>query len=159
MDDDNETLQGFLENAIRLSTDASQYLLEREVSRGLSMINKIVPLELANKLLPYFTAAGILDLSGKDITKSDIERLLNAADIDVNKALLEGIGMLHYRNHLVYILGIVLLVSSKKEVTMERLLNIAIALDIDPDVSVAREAVDVYNELAPKRGFSPVPKI
>ncbi|MCL4373711.1 MAG: hypothetical protein M1360_02405 [Candidatus Marsarchaeota archaeon] len=159
MGEENETLQGFLENAIKLSTDAAQYLLEKEVNKGLGMINKIIPMGLTNKLLPYFAAAGILDLSGKDITKSDIERLLNAGDVDVNRTLLEGIGMLHYRNHLVYILGIVLLVSAEKEVTMERLLNVAIALDIDPDVGVAREAADVYNELAPKHGFPAIPKI
>ncbi|MGC8623300.1 MAG: hypothetical protein ACP5TK_01350 [Candidatus Micrarchaeia archaeon] len=159
MAEENETLQGFLEKAVKLAADASTYLLENEINRGLSSINKIIPMGLTNKLLPYFVAAGILDLAGKDITKNDIQRLFNGADIEMNRVLLEGIGMLHYRNHLVYILAITLLVSADKEVTMDRLLNTVMALDVDPDVTVARESVKVYNELAPKNGLPAIPEI
>ncbi|MGC8586875.1 MAG: hypothetical protein ACP5K9_01120 [Candidatus Micrarchaeia archaeon] len=159
MEEGNETLQGFLEKSLKLASLASSYLLNKEMERGLSTINKLVPMQLANKLLPYFVAAGILDLSGKDITKNNIERMFVGADVEINRIILTGIGMLKYKNHLVYVLSIVFLVSAEKDVTMERLLNTVMSLDVDPDVEVAREAVKVYNELAPQVGLGQIKEI
>ncbi len=156
---EGETLQGFLQKAVELAAATVKYLLGKEMERGIQNINKLVPMEYTNQLLPYFIAAGIMDLTGKDISKNNIQRLFVAANKEPNRIILEGIGLLHYKNHLVYILGIVFLVSLEKEVNMEDLLNVAMALDIDPDIEVAREAVKIYNELAPTVGFKTIPEI
>ncbi|MEM0148106.1 MAG: hypothetical protein QXY10_00740 [Candidatus Micrarchaeaceae archaeon] len=149
MPNDN-TLYEKLERYGNLMVDAETYLLEGEMNRGLGAISKIVPEELANKLEPYFIACGVLDIAGMDISKSNIQNMFVAADLIPNRLLTEGVGMLHYRNHLVYILAIIFLKSLNKEITKEVLLGTVEALDILPDVGMARYAIDVYNKLAPK---------
>ncbi|MCL4372133.1 hypothetical protein M1373_02320 [Candidatus Marsarchaeota archaeon] len=154
--EEGETLQGYMDKSIKMLTSVSEYLLKREESRGLEMVNKLIPMQLANKLLPYFVAAGVLDLAGKEITKSNIERIFRGADVEVDRIIINGVGMLKYKNHYVYILAITFLVAANKELTMERIFNTVTAMDVDPDLETAKESVSIYNDFAPKFGFNQV---
>ncbi|MEM4064611.1 MAG: hypothetical protein QW582_00120 [Candidatus Micrarchaeaceae archaeon] len=155
MPNDN-TLYEKLERYGNLMVDAETYLLEEEMNRGLGAISKIVPEELANKLEPYFIACGVLDMAGREISKNNIQKLFVGANTIPNKVIIEGISLLHYRNHLVYILAMIFLSSAGKKITMENLLSVVSALNTDPDINMAKEAIEVYNKLAPEQGLEAI---
>ncbi|MGC8730373.1 MAG: hypothetical protein ACP5RP_03255 [Candidatus Micrarchaeia archaeon] len=159
MDDNNETMYESLEKYGNLMVKAESYLLETEMKRGLGSISSIIPESLADKIEPYFIACGVLDIAGLDMTKNNIKNLFVAADSKPNELILDGISILHYRNHLVYILAIVLLDSLGKEVTQESLLSVIESMEIQPDISMAKYAVSVYNKLAPDQGLNKIPEI
>ncbi len=110
------------------------------------------------QIAPYFTAVKILFLSGQDITKSGIERLLNNADIEINKQTLNTLGVMHENNGMPYLYSIVILVSAKVEVTLQNIITVAISFDqsLNPDLETAKKAVEVYNNLAIKYGLDQI---
>ncbi len=151
--EEGKSLTQILNDDIDFIKNLISFLLSTQVKRGLSEINNFVPANLAGNVLPYFVAAGILDITGKDINKNNIERLFNAAGITVNRDILNGIAGIKFRNHLVYVVSILFILTSGQEVTMNKIINMAIAFDIDPDIALARESVDIFNQVGKQYGF------
>ncbi|MGC8730374.1 MAG: hypothetical protein ACP5RP_03260 [Candidatus Micrarchaeia archaeon] len=144
------------ERYVKLIANATAFLLESEMNRGLGSITKIIPAELASKIEPYFIACGVLDMAGKEITKNNVQKILIGAGANPNKILLDGIGLLHYKNHMLYVLAIIFLNSLGKNINIESILEVAGALNADPDIELAKYAVNVYNMFAPQQGLETV---
>ncbi|WP_088819686.1 hypothetical protein [Candidatus Mancarchaeum acidiphilum] len=151
--EEGKSLMQILNDDIGFTRDLISFLLTAQVKRGLAEINSYIPANLAGNVLPYFVAAGVLDITGKDINRNNIERLFNAIGVPVNRDILNGIASIKFKNHLVYVISILFILTSGQEATMDKIINMAIAFDVDPDIALARESVDIFNQVGKEHGF------
>jgi len=158
MQDEDEILNA-VEKYVDTIIATEYYLLQLEMDRGVETLSKVIPPELINSVEQYIFAAGAIYFAGMDITKSSMQNLFVAADLLPDKALIEGVDMLHFRNRLSYVLAIAFLDSLDKKVTQENLMNVVSALGFEPDLNKAKETIDIYNKIAVQHGLNPVSQI
>ncbi len=153
---DNRSLTEILNSDINFVNDIIKYLLGTEMERGVSEINKLIPVELTNQILLYFIASGILDIMGKEINRSTIERLFTAGEFPVNRDILNGVAKIKFKNRMAYIWAILFLYMGDGKITLNKIINIIISFGLDPDIDEAKNSIEVFNEIGAKYGLKPV---
>ncbi len=136
---------------------ATIYIVKTEIDEGIKKIGSIIPKDMISKTKPYFVAASTLTVFCKPVSRNNLQKLFISADEIPDRLLIDGINHLKIKNTLAYVLALMFLAEAKQQITMEKMLDTANALNAEMDVDLAREAIAVYNKIAVEQGVEQVP--
>ena len=137
-----------LARAIESTSEVTTKLIISEFERGMTDKNILDNIRINRNMALYIIAAGTLAFAGRDIDTPSIKGLLEAIDVRVNEEYMRSLFSLHYKNHIIYLIGIYFLVAVGRKPEVQSLLDVIRAMYINPDYTVARYAIDLYNKMS-----------
>lgn len=129
---------------IRDIVNTNVYISTKEMFRGIN--EKGIYSFLKGGLLPYAASALILALSGKDIDSGAVKKVVKALDIDPDPKMLKELETLNYKNHIIYINALYLLLTLGREPTEESITKVATAIGVKADPIRAKDVMELYNK-------------
>ena len=102
---------------------------------------------ITDAFYPYIWALANLASAGKEVDRGSIENFLIQAEVRVEKTLLDDAVSLRFKNHLTYLASLSYLGELGVEQSLDNLLSVVKALEIQPDAKIAQEAMDYYNSV------------
>lgn len=120
------------------------YISTKEMFRAIN--EKGVYSFLKGGLFPYAASALVLALSGKEIESGSIKRVVKALDIKPEDNLLKELETLNYKNHIVYINALYLLLAMGRDPTEESITKVATAIGAVADKGRAKFVMELYNQ-------------
>lgn len=134
-----------IEQDIGMVSRMAYTLLQGELRR--SVENREIVMYMNKGMMPYLAATCLLSLSGRDTDREGVSEILEAMDITPEERLLGLLSALHYRNHIVYFVAMYFLVSVGIEANVDNLIEVARAMDVNPDATLAAYAIRTYGTL------------
>ncbi|HUB92485.1 MAG TPA: hypothetical protein VL945_00845, partial [Candidatus Saccharimonadales bacterium] len=95
-------------------------------------------------ILPYIGAIGLLTFSGKDTDRGNIISVLDAMATTSDQDILDTLGKIHVRNHIIYIVALYFIHATGQEPTFDKLIDVIKAMDVIPDALVAGNVISFY---------------
>ncbi|MDE1860803.1 MAG: hypothetical protein KGH72_03740 [Candidatus Micrarchaeota archaeon] len=139
-----EELNRVITIVIRELTNSIAEELSAELSRTLNGVD--IEQELKNGIVPYIVASGTLGLSGRDIDKDGVMKLIESINIKPDMNRLNTVASLRYKNRIVYIVAVYFLIANSIEPTEAGIMRVISALDIHPDASIAAYVMGIYRK-------------
>jgi ribosomal protein L12E/L44/L45/RPP1/RPP2 len=119
-------------------------LVIQEMQRTIDMLG--VDAFVEGKFLPYAAACVILAFSGRELNSRNIERLVKSMSVEPDKQMLGLIDTLHYKNHLVYINALYLILVLGRDPTEKLVAQVAAAMDMKPDPEAVKYVMEIYEQ-------------
>jgi ribosomal protein L12E/L44/L45/RPP1/RPP2 len=97
-----------------------------------------------SQILPYLSAIGLLSFSGRDLDRENIESVMNAMGTNPETEVLDAIGEIHFRNHIVYMAGLYFIRAVGMESSLDKLMSVVKSMDATADEYVAGNVITFY---------------
>ncbi len=136
-----------LVRAIESTSEVTTNLIISEFGRGMTDKSILENIKISRNMALYIIAAGTLAFAGRNIDTPSIKGLLEAIDVRVNEEYMRSLFSLHYKNHIIYLIGIYFLVAVGRKPEVQSLLDVIRAMYINPDYTVAKYAIELYNKM------------
>ncbi len=122
------------------AASAEAFLFMLELRSGLE--NADVVSHLNGGIINYIITAGVLIFACKDVDEDSVKGLLSAINMTPNPTLLQIVRSLHYRTYSIYINAFYFMMAIGMEPTLEGCMDIARAMEANPDLLMAQYAID-----------------
>lgn len=127
---------------VRELANADADIVSAEMDRTIATIG--VKSFVEEGFLPYAAVSVILAFSGREITEKNIVRMIKALDLKPDKEMLKKMKALNYKNHLLYVNSLYLLLAIRRRPTEKEIMKLVAAMGIAPDAELAKHAIGLY---------------